>query len=355
MTDKHLSTERDAIDAASTALSAASTGRAAAEGSMPSGPTIEPRKGPTPPSALRQHLRGPRHWLVDLVLLAALWGASFLFMRLGAAEFGALPTAAVRVAIATAFLLPIALWRGHGPALVRHWRPALSIGIVNSGLPFALFAFALLTINSGLAAVLNATAPMFGALVAWAWFGEKPGAWRGVGLVIGFTGVAMLASRSAGIHTGSGGATALLAVPACMVACLSYGVAANATRRYLGGIPALATATGSQIGATLFLVLPAIWLWPPVTPSWQAWAALAVLGVASTGMAYILFFRLIETAGPARALTVTFLVPVFAVFYGAVFAGERITSWMVLCAAVIVCGVLLSTGLVAPGRRAAAS
>ncbi len=295
----------------------------------------------------------PRRWWIDLVLLAALWGASFLFMRIGAAEFGALPTAAVRVVIAMMFLLPIALWHGHGPALARHWKPALGVGVVNSGIPFALFCFALLTLDSGMAAVLNATVPMFGALVAWAWFGERPDGSRLLGLAIGFAGVALLAGRDVEFPAaaGAGGGATLLAVLACLGACLCYGISASATRRYLGGIPPLATAAGSQIGAALFLLLPALWLWPARMPGLQAWLALGVLGVASTGLAYILFFRLIETAGPARALTVTFLVPMFAVLYGAVFLGERVTHWMMGCAAVIVCGVALSSGLVRLGRH----
>jgi drug/metabolite transporter (DMT)-like permease len=292
-----------------------------------------------------------RRWLIDLVLLASLWGASFLFMRAGAAEFGALPTAAVRVLIATLFLLPIALWRGHAPALARHWKGVLGIGVFNSGLPFALFCFALLTINSSLAAVLNATAPMFGALVAWAWFRERPGASQIVGLAVGFSGVAMLASRAVGVQANANGSAALWAVLACLAACLCYGISASATRRFLGGIAPLATAAGSQIGATLFLALPTLWLWPARMPGLKAWMALLVLGVACTGIAYILFFRLIESAGPARALTVTFLVPVFAAFYGSVFLGEQITQWMLVCAAVIVSGVALSTGLIGFGAR----
>lgn len=287
----------------------------------------------------------------ELLALGALWGASFLFMRIGAREFGALPTAAVRVTIAALFLLPLLLWRGQGGALARHWKPILGIGVINSGLPFALFAFALLTINTGLAAVLNATVPMFGALVAWAWFGDRPDASRLLGLVIGFAGVAMLASGTAGVHAGAGDFSSLWAILACLGAGLSYGSSASATRRYLQGVPAIATATGSQIGATLFLALPALWLWPAHMPSLQAWLALAALGIACTGFAYILFFRLIANAGPARALTVTFLVPVFAAFYGAVFLGEEITQWMLICAAVIVCGVALSAGLVKLGRR----
>ena len=118
-------------------------------------------------------------------------------MRIGAAEFGALPTAAVRVTIATLFLLPCLFFKGQGPALAQHWKPILVIGVLNSGLPFALFCYALLTLSSGLAAVLNATVPMFGALVAWAWFRDRPDNSRLVGLAIGFIGVALLASRSA--------------------------------------------------------------------------------------------------------------------------------------------------------------
>ncbi|MBU1360171.1 MAG: EamA family transporter [Gammaproteobacteria bacterium] len=294
--------------------------------------------------------RSPQ-WLGDLLLLGALWGASFLFMRIGAAEFGAVPTAAVRVAIAACTLLPILLLRGQWSTLRQHWKPALGIGILNSGLPFALFSFALLSINSGLAAVINATVPMFGALVAWAWFGDRPDGSRIAGLVIGFSGVAMLAGRSAGFHSGADEAAVPWAIAACLGACVCYAFSASLTRRHLAGVPVLATATGSQVGATLFLALPALWLWPVQMPGPKAWAALFAVGTACTALAYILFFRLIERAGPARALTVTFAVPVFAIFYGAVLLDEAITHWMLGSAAVIVCGVALSSGLIRIGRR----
>jgi drug/metabolite transporter (DMT)-like permease len=296
-----------------------------------------------------------KRWLVDLVLLGMLWGASFLFMRIGAAEFGALPTAAVRVSIAMLFLLPLLFLRGQWSSFKQYWKQTLSIGVLNSGLPFAFFSFALLTINSGLGAVLNATVPMFGALVAWGFFGERPDRSRTLGLVIGFAGVAMLAGRSAGLQSGADETAARWAIGACLAACICYAFSASLTRKHLSGVPALATAAGSQIGATLALALPALWLWPARMPSPKAWLALVVLGTACTGLAYILFFRLIERAGPARALTVTFLVPVFALFYGAVFLGEEITQWMLVCAVVIVCGVALSTGLVKLGRRSAAT
>ena len=135
-----------------------------------------------------------------------------------------------------------------------------------------------------------------------------------------------------------------------MLACVCYGFSASFTKRYLAGLPPLVTAAGSQTGATLGLALPALWLWPERMPGMPAWLALLAVGVACTGVAYILFFRLIENAGPPRALAVTLVVPLFAVLYGALFLGESVTPWMAGCAAVIVCGTALSTGLLRLGR-----
>ncbi|MFC5498068.1 DMT family transporter [Caenimonas terrae] len=291
-----------------------------------------------------------RGWLPDFVLLAAIWGASFLFMRMGAVEFGAVPTAAARVVIATALLWPLLLLRGLGPQLRRHWKPVFVIGLLNSGLPFVLFSFALLSITTGLSAVLNATAPMFGALIAWAWLRDRPTASRILGLVIGFCGVALLVWDKASFKPDAGGHSPGWAMLACLGACVCYGIAASAAKRYLSGLPALVTATGSQMGASLGLVLPALWLWPAQMPSLHAWLAVLVLGVVCTGIAYVLYFRLIENAGPPRALAVTFLIPVFAVLYGLLFLGETVNGWMVFCAAVIVAGTALATGLLALPR-----
>lgn len=288
---------------------------------------------------------GQRGWLTDFVLLAAIWGASFLFMRVATLEFGALPTAALRVAVAALFLLPILLWRGLGPQLRQHWRQLLLVGMFNSGIPFACYAFALLSITTGLSAILNATVPLFGALVAWVWLKDRPGAARALGLVIGFAGVALLARDKASFKPDASGIAPAWAVLACLLATLCYGVSASYAKRYLGGVPPLVAATGSQIGATLGLALPALWWWPAVMPGAQAWLALLAVGVVCTGLAYVLYFRLIAQAGPARALAVTFVVPVFAVAYGVVLLGEAVTAWMVLCGAVIVLGTALSTGL----------
>jgi drug/metabolite transporter (DMT)-like permease len=291
-------------------------------------------------------------WPLEFALLAAIWGASFLFMRLGVVEFGPLPAAAVRVVVASLFLLPLVAWRGQMHVLRSHWKKIFAIGVLNSGIPFICFSFALLSITTGLSAILNATVPLFGALVAWWWLDDRPSASRGLGLVIGFAGVALLAWDKASFKPDASGIASGWAVIACLVATLCYGFAANAAKRYLAGLPALVTATGSQLGASVALVVPALWYWPEHNPGLQAWLALIALGVLCTGVAYILYFRLIEQAGPARAVAVTFVVPVFAVIYGGLFLGEAVTAWMVFCGAVIVCGTALSTGLLKFGKNA---
>lgn len=284
-------------------------------------------------------------WAFDFILLAAVWGASFLFMRIGVLEFGALATAGVRVAIASAFLLPILLYKGLGPPLLRHWKPVFFVGLLNSAIPFACFSFALMSITTGLSSMLNATVPLFGALVAWFWLHDKPTRSRSLGLLIGFVGVAMLAWDQASFEPGTSGIAPVWAVLAGLFACACYAISASYTQRFLADIPALVIATGSQIGAMLGLALPALWFRPTQMPSLSAWLALVAVGIASSGIAYILFFRLIAHAGPARALSVTYVVPVFAVLYGLIFLGERVTPWMLLCGAVILAGTALSTGL----------
>ncbi len=278
----------------------------------------------------------------EFVLLAALWGASFLFMLLGAAEFGPWATAGLRVAVASAVLLPVLVMAGHWPTLRRHARAILLIGLVNSAIPFALYAYALLSISTGVSAILNATTPLFGALVAWLWLNDSPGRSRALGLAIGFAGVVLLSWPKADFSTGGTG----WAVLACLGATLSYGVAASCTKRYLTGVHPLATATGSQIGATLGLAVPTIWFWPSQNPGAMAWGSIVAVGVLCTAVAYILYFRLIEKAGPSKTLTVTFLIPVFAIGYGALLLGEAITGPMVVGGAVILTGVALATGWV---------
>jgi drug/metabolite transporter (DMT)-like permease len=286
-----------------------------------------------------------RAWLIEFTALAAIWGSSFLFIRLAVLDFGAFATAGVRVGVAALVLLPLLLRRGLGRQLLQHWRQLLVVGLLNSAIPFVCFAYALQSITTGLSSILNATVPLFGALVAWVWLKDRPGASRALGLAVGFAGVALLAWDKASFKPDALGLASGWAVLACLLATLCYGVAASYTKRCLSGLPSLVTATGSQLGAALALTLPTVWFWPPKSPGTPAWLAVLVVGVLCTGVAYVLYFRLIESVGPARALAVTFVIPAFAVLYGVLLLGEHVTGWMLLCGAIIVCGTALSAGL----------
>jgi drug/metabolite transporter (DMT)-like permease len=282
--------------------------------------------------------------LAELVLLAALWGGSFLFMRIGAPEFGAVALVAVRVALAAAALLPLLALRGQLNELAVHWKPIAIVGVLNSALPFLLFTYAALSINAGLSAVFNATAPLWGALVAWLWLADKPGASRTLGLAIGFAGVAWLAWDKASFKAGA--ESTGLAVIACLAATLCYGIGANYTKRTLHAASPLAVAAGSQAAASVALLLPAVLWWPSTTPSAASWWGVLVLGVVCTGIAYLLYFRLIAHVGPAKAIAVTYLIPLFGVLWGGLFLGEAVTPVMVGAGVVILAGTALATGLV---------
>lgn len=292
--------------------------------------------------------------IIDLLLLAALWGASFLFMRLAVPQFGALPLAALRVAGAAVLLLALLAARSGLGGMRAHWRPIAVIGITNSALPFLGFSLAAMSIPAGLSSILNATSPMFGALIAMAWLREPSNASRVTGLGIGFVGVVLLASDAKGMAVAAGGPGTGAAIGLCLAASLLYGFSACFARRYLVRVEPLAVATGSQVSATLALALPAAAAWPAAAPSGEAWLATVALALFCTGIAYVLYFRLIARVGPARAIAVTFLVPAFAMLWAGVFLGEAVTPGMLALCALILLGTGLATGVLQlpyPARR----
>lgn len=284
--------------------------------------------------------------LAELVALAAIWGASFLFMRLGAAEFGPVALAAVRVAGAALVLLPLLVWRGQFVELRRHWRAIFVVGLTNSALPFLGFSYAALSISAGLSSIFNASAPLWGAVIAWLWLRDRPTAPRMAGLVIGFAGVLGLAWEKASFKPGGSG----WAILACLVAALLYGLSASYTKKRLQGVPPMAVAAGSQLSAALALALPAWWWWPQQMPSARAWTMVALLAVLCTGLAYLMYFRLIAHVGAANAIAVTFLIPAFAVLWGWLFLAEPLTGAMAAGCAVILLGTALATGVLAARR-----
>lgn len=285
--------------------------------------------------------------LAELLTLAALWGASFLFMRMGAGEFGAVALAATRGAGAILLLLPLLLWQRQIGALRAHWRPIFILGITNSALPFLAYSYAALSITAGLSAIFNAASPLFAAVIAALWLKDRLTPARMLGLAIGFGGVVWLAWDKASFKPGGSG----WAVVACVAATMLYGFSANYTKRMLAGVPPMAVAAGSQLSAALVLALPAWIWWPAAAPSAVAWWAAGLLAVVCTGAAYVLYFRLIAHVGPANAITVTFLIPVFAVAWGWLLLDEALTPAMAVGCAVIVLGTGLVTGVIRPMRK----
>ena len=285
----------------------------------------------------------------ELIALAAIWGASFLFMRLGAGEFGPVALSAVRVAGAALVLLPLLLWRGQWGEVRRHWRAIFLVGLTNSALPFLFFSYAALGISAGLSSIFNASTPLWGALIGWWWLRDRPSGPRALGLAIGFAGVIGLAWEKASFHPGGSG----WAVVACLGAAMLYGLSANYTKKRLQGVAPMAVAAGSQLSAALALAVPALLWWPAAMPSGRAWLMVALLALLCTGLAYLMYFRLIAHVGAANAIAVTFLIPAFAVLWGWLFLGEPLTAAMAIGCAVILLGTALATGVITPRTAAA--
>lgn len=290
--------------------------------------------------------------ITDLILLAAIWGSSFLFIRLGVADFGPFALMAVRTGIGALILLPILFWRHAFPDLVRHWKPVFLVGIINAAIPFSLLAYAAFTIPAGVLAILNSATPLWGAVFAWVWLKDLLPPLRIAGLVIGFLGIVMLVWDELEVDAllGSG-----LGLTAGLLAPMSYGFSATFTKRYLMGVRSAAVATGALLSSTLVL-MPLAWLtWPVLPPTTRGWGALFMLAVLCTAVTYIIFYRLVMNVGPAKASTVTLLIPVFGVLWGWMWLGEEV-SWLILVATtIILVGTALATGILGErfwfGRR----
>jgi drug/metabolite transporter (DMT)-like permease len=287
---------------------------------------------------------------VRLALLAGLWGGSFAFIRVAAPELGAIWLAFARVALAFAALFVLALVRRTVPPFLAHWRSYAVIGIVNSALPFALFSFAEQYIGASTAAVLNATSPFFGAIVATLWLKDALTWPKLAGMAQGLAGVVLLVGWQAEPLTG----TMLVASLACLAAAFCYGVASVYAKRHMRDVPSAAMALYSQLTAAIVLA-PALLLVPlPTSPTPLVIGNVVALALGSTALAYLLYFRLIATIGPARALTVTFLIPLFGVLWGYLFLGEPLAANTLVGCALILGGTWVAArggGASAPRRR----
>ncbi|QJR80751.1 DMT family transporter [Alteromonas pelagimontana] len=282
----------------------------------------------------------------SLFLLGAIWGGSFIFMRVAAPEFGIYALVEVRTVLATLVLIPFLMMATAWSDLQRHWKAIAVIGGVNTAVPFVLFNFSSLYLEAGVNAILNATAPMFGAVIAFAWLKDKLNNVAIVGLIIGFTGVATISVQKVG-----GGDVTFLPILSALLATFCYGLAACMMKRWLHNVKPLAVATGSQAFAAIMLLPFALVTWPEAMPSSGAWMNAIALALGGTGIAYILYFNLIANIGPAKAITVAYLVPLFGIGWGLMFLNEILSFQSMLGGVLILTGVALTTRITAKFAR----
>lgn len=288
-----------------------------------------------------------KNWIY-IVLLAAIWGGSFLFMRIAAPEFGAVPLVGLRLAIATLALLPFMLAQGSIKEFRGRWKFLTIIGISNAAIPFGLFAYATIHITAGFTSVLNSVAPIFTAVIGYLWLRQTLSVSAVLGLLLGLLGVIVLVQDGSNLQTQS----QWLAAAAATFATLLYGFAANFNQEYKGSLSPMAVSGGSLFVGALVLLPATVLLWPETMPSARAWMALIGLGVFCTGLAVSLYFIILQEVSANMVMTVTYMVPMFGMFWGYLFLDESVTSYMLLGCAAILLGVALTTGLFDRGKKA---
>ena len=275
-----------------------------------------------------------------LLLLGALWGASYMFIRVAVPALGPFALMGLRVALAASVLALYAAFLVRDlPKFRSRWREFLIVGATNSAVPFTLIAAAEIELTASLAAILNSTTALFAAAVAAVWIGEALTMKKVFGLVMGLVGVAVLVGWDP-IPLNS---IVLLSVGAMLAASLSYAIGGVYVKRTFAGVPPLAMAIGQQAGAAVLLLPLAAVSLPEEAPPLPAALSALALTLLSTAVAYLLYFRLIENVGPTKTLTVTFLIPVFGLLFGAVLLGEPVGVGTLVGFGIILYSVALVT------------
>ncbi|WP_158966350.1 DMT family transporter [Paraglaciecola sp. L3A3] len=286
-------------------------------------------------------------YFLELLLLSAIWGLSFLFMRTTTGEFGPVMLVTVRTGIAALALLPFFLYKRLHLQFKSQWRAIFFVGLTNTAIPFCLFSYSTYHLGAGYASILNATAPMFGALVGFFWLKDNLAKIAIFGLVLGFCGVLLLSLSKTSEQVGN----VFFPTLAALGATFFYGLAACYSKRYLRGVSSLTIAAGSQYCALLVLFPISLFYLPAVNPSTESWLQVLALGLFCTALAYIMYFRLIANVGAERAITVAYLVPVFGVIWGVVFLNETVTLSMSVGTSLVLFGVALTTGVLRFTKR----
>src|SRR4051812_5381212 len=277
---------------------------------------------------------------VHLAALAAIWGAAFIFIRVAAPVLGPLWTTEARLLIGAAVLFCWFLYRNVDLHWRRHFRFYALIGVLGTAIPFTLFSYAGMSVGGSTMAILNTTAPMFALVIGAALGWERMSAARVAGVMLGAIGVWLVTLRPEG---SDGPPPPVLAVIACLCASLGYALTSLLVRRWGRGAPAAGMALGAQVFAAA-VILPFVPLWPPsAVPSTLVLANVAALGLLGSGVAYVLFFRLVADVGATSAQTVSLLIPAFGLLWGMLFLGESLGLGGLAGAALIVVGTVLIT------------
>ena len=296
-------------------------------------------------------MSGPRGYWPALLFLSSLWGASYLFIKVAVEEIEPAAMIELRLVLAGVVLLGFLLWRlGRERAIAELRRtgwPGLVLGVLNGAIPFTLIAWGEKHIDSGVAAIANSTVPIFVVLLALRFRpSESAKGLRLLGVLVGLAGVAVLAGFDP-----EGGWWAVAGTMAVVVASLSYAAANLYTQHHFSDVSALVTATAAILSGALVLLPFALIQIPEAMPSAEALGSVAALGIAGTAIASIVLYRMLVAYGSSRTTLVTYLLPAFALFYGAVFLDERITVSAVLGLILILGGVALGAGALRVPRR----
>ena len=274
-------------------------------------------------------------------MLGALWGGSFLFIRVAVPALGPFLLVELRVGLAVAVLFLYAVAVGSMPKIRGRWRSFLVLGFLNAAVPFSLISAAEIHLTASLAAILNSTTVMFTAIVAAVWMGDALTARKAIGIVLGIVGVSVLVGWDPLPLNGA----VLLAVAAMLLASLSYALGATYAKRSFSGIPPLGMAIGQLSGAVVLLLPMAVVSVPERAPSTVVTFSMLGLAFLSTAVAYLIYFRLIENVGPTSTVTVTLLVPVFGLLFGVLLLEEPFGLGTLEGLGIILTSVVLITGI----------
>ena len=257
-------------------------------------------------------------YLLALLLLAAIWGSSFLFMRVAVVDFGPFALNLIRVGLAALILMPVFLKKDARQTFKKHWKSFMLIGVSNFAIPFTFLSYTSITLNAGTTSLINATTPIFTALIGALFFTQKITLTQVIGLVFGFFGIYIISQNALSVDLSQG----LLAIFAGLIATCGYGLTINYSKKHLQDVGAIELTAGGLLFGALYLIVPGVIYWPETTPSLSNWLSAISLAVFCTAISLVLFFQIIKKIGALTSSSVTFLIPIFAILWGSIFLGR---------------------------------